>query len=569
MSSDGVKRPAVALGLGLCLACLASIYSSEQIVADLEREPFGLVHSRDYVDTQETFYGELVPRGPHPRAQVWLDGQVQDDAVDERGRIELEGLSAGHHHLEVREGYRGGRVLRIADSVIRGPFEPVPPKTTSCDLGVQLTGFAVDDLVVPMLSQRLLQAVHGVDVLGPKTEIEHAKLTLAGDSVGFSIGLASHNRLVVAGTMRVRTELPRKIELELASLDKVVFTGSLRQKVDIGGATIGALVTGPFAPIGAVAGYYLADRYVERRAREEVERVVKTGLSQVSRRAVLPASVELIAGEPRSAISLELCRPVAMDAARGITLGVHIVPSVVDLDALETPGPIVVEGKLPKPPTAQHGDNVAIRVDVSLMLLNRLLYAWTSSGLLADWAREGAIFARANRVLDEWTTLQIQGFRARVAPHLRYAGATNAHPWGVAISELELEIAGAGSPGKVLLAAHGTVQPQLDGPAGPLVLTGHLDGLSVGCRTQEPSGAWRVTPCIGKLLEYADVRTTLNTKIEPGAEHLPSFDVRALVLTRSQALHPGGIEIDTLAIEPVAEVPTVVRVRASVKPVQE
>ncbi len=559
---SGVRRPLGALGLGLVLAAGVSSVGGQQIVDDIERRPLGLSVVHESADTHKIWEAEVVPAGAYLRAELVVDGKSVPGRQHLDAPFRTEELTPGHHHLEVRETYRGGRVVRVRDAVVTGPFEQVPPPASSCDIGVQVTGRAVDELVVPVLSSKLLEAVRTVDVLGPQTELERAELTLGTGQISFKVALASHNRLIVHGRIRVRSDLPRQVVLELENLDKVAFTGSLRQKVDVGAATVGALVTGPFAPIGAIAGYYLADHYVEKRAREEVTLQIERGLQRVTELAVVPETAELVPGESRTRVQLSFCRDLEVDSERGVTAHMRIVPDEVSPASVGIPGPIAIDGELPRLPA---GGEVALRVDVSLMFLNRLMYAWTSIGLLADWVGEGGAVERINRVLAEWTTLQIQGFYGRYPPHFDRAEAGSPYPWRVALSGLVLEVEGTRTgPKQVVLAARGSLAPTLAGPTGPLGLGGHLQGLWVGCEEVEPSGRRRVTTCIGSLLENTDVREQLNARLQPGAGHLPTVDVQALVVHQTQELEP-SFKLDRLWIEPVAEAPNVIRVEASLR----
>ncbi|MGB1277716.1 MAG: hypothetical protein ACPG77_18370, partial [Nannocystaceae bacterium] len=339
-----------------------------------------------------------------------------------------------------------------------------------------------------------------------------------------------------------------------------------RHKATVGGATVGALVTGPFAPVGAVVGYFLADGYVERRAREEVENQITQTLAQATELAVVPKSARLISGEPRSEVALRLCRPLEVSPKRGIYAQVQVQPIIVEGgETLSIPGPVDLKTTLPEPPNTR-GEDVSVRLDVSLMLVNRLMFAWTQSGLLADWVRRGQLVERVNESLADWTTLQVQGFQTRMPPQLRVA-SKGQNPWRVALMGWALEIEGpADSPSEVVLAAQGTVAPTVVGPAGPLRLTAHIEGLWVDCEDVSSTGQRRRKVCIGSLLEYTDVRAQLNARLEPGAPRLPTLDVERFVRTHTGDVQPGGLKLARLHVEPVGEARDVVRLSATIHP---
>ena len=90
-------------------------------------------------------------------------------------------------------------------------------------------------------------------------------ITPTPGGVRFDVALAGRNRVEVHGALAVA--VGRRLELRLRGLDEVEFTGELRTKATVGGAAVGAVVTGPLAPLGAVAGYLLTDRYIDGRAR--------------------------------------------------------------------------------------------------------------------------------------------------------------------------------------------------------------------------------------------------------------------------------------------------------------
>ena len=96
--------------------------------------------------------------------------------------------------------------------------------------------------------------------------------------------------------LEVRVAGPRHLGLTLATLGPVEFSGTLRTRATVGAAALGAVVTGPFAPVGAFAGYMLADRYIERRSQREVETQLKAALSLASTLPLVPVSATIVSG---------------------------------------------------------------------------------------------------------------------------------------------------------------------------------------------------------------------------------------------------------------------------------
>ncbi|MFY0532686.1 hypothetical protein [Nannocystis pusilla] len=187
---------------------------------------------------------------------------------------------------------------------------------------------AIDRLVLPPLRDKLLAAAPSIGLLGPGTTLEEASVTLRGDALWFRVALAGEHRIAVSGALEVRVAGPRQLGVRLASLGPVEFTGTLRTRATLGAAGLGALVTGPLAPLGALAGYALADGYIDRRARQEVETQLTAALAVASAIPLIPERAELIVGEPRSRATLAFCA-VAIESG-GIAAHLSVRPDKPD-----------------------------------------------------------------------------------------------------------------------------------------------------------------------------------------------------------------------------------------------
>lgn len=450
--------------------------------------------------------------------------------------------------VEVEVAHQGGRVEVVTDAVFAGSFVD-RREEPRCGAAVRVAGVAIERIVVPPLRERLLAAARGVSLLGPETVLGRAEVRLGADALEFHVTLAGEHRIGVSGSLSLRVAGPQQLEFRLASLGPVEFAGSLRTKATAGAAAAGALVTGPFAPLGALAGYLLADRYVDHRARKEVDTRLREALDQASALPLVPESAELIVGEPRSRAALRLCE-VAIEPG-GIAAHLSLRPEVLSLAAGEatarvrarlaaTPGPTIHGVRLPAlRPVAPAAD---AEVDLTLEAIDALLDAWTVNGLLVDLAARAGWVERVDAELAAWTTLSLAGIEVGLPPALSPGTGDG---WGVTIAGLRLDLRGVEGPdpGDILVAGRGTIRPHYDAGRGRVELTGSVDRVRISCARE--GALW---PCFGALLELGEVEARLDDLLAPGAAGLPGIDVRTLLRAGTTELRPGGVELVDLAI---------------------
>ncbi len=562
------------VGLGLAGLVFAG---SRQVLRDSARvEPFRVEVAAPQAVTASAkglrWSGRVRPDELAARVEARVDGVVVPVALAaEVLTIELGAAGSGVHLVELELRQRGGRTQTVTDTVLVGPFaDPgADPEDmseaadlSSCGLSMTIAEAAIQRLLVPPLRERLLGAARASPLLGPETVLERAELTLVRNSMRVRITLAGLNRVGVDAYVIVRPRGPRGIELSLLRLGAVEFSGQLRTRATMGGAAIGAVVTGPLAPLGALGGYWLTDSYIERRAREEVHTQLRLGLEMASTLPLLPEQAELLIGEPRSAVALRFCGPVTIEAGTGIAtrLAVRSLvpgggPGPVRRGVLLASGPIEAE---------MSGETADVQLDLSIDAVNALLHAWTGNGLLGDLAAAANWVPQVDAELQAWTRLNLAGLHIERAPVLmaadQGAGAPEEPAWALSFGGLQLDLRGGAAAGDLVVAGRGWVRPRFDPASGRIELGGQVDRLRLTCIDGE-----LLTPCFGALLELGEVERRLDELLAPGTGRLPALDVRALLRTRTRELRAEGLDVEGMRLEVPAGMPGVLRVRARLR----
>ncbi len=504
--------------------------------------------------------GDVSPSALASRLVAKVDG-VEVAAARDAGAltVDLEGAGPGHHLIELALTQQGGRTQTVTDTLLVGPFAELSEGTGElCGVGLTIAEGAIQRLLVPPLREKLLAAAQASPLLGAETQLERAELILLKDSLRVRVALAGLNRVAVDAYLQVAPSGPRGLALGLVWLGPVEFSGEIRSKATVGGAAVGAALTGPLAPLGAIGGYVLADRYVSKRAQEEVRTRLRRGLEQAGELQLLPERAELLIGEPRSAVALEFCGPVTIAAGTGIAAQFSVrslAPGAV------VPGPVRRGVQLPGRVMAGDED---VRVDLSIDVVNALLHAWTGNGLLADQIAGAGWTAQVDHELRAWTLLTLAGLRVERPPVLmaadQGAGAPDGDAWALSFGGLALDLRGGEAPGAVVAAGRGWVTPRFDAESGRIELGGRVDRLRITCVDGET-----LAPCFGALLELGEVEQRLDALLSPGTGRLPSLDIRGLLRARTRALRPEGLDVEAMALTVPAGHPGVLRVTARLR----
>ncbi|MCY1004999.1 hypothetical protein OV079_05310 [Nannocystis pusilla] len=490
------------------------------------------------------------------------EGHVYENMFEGTLSVAL-GDAPGLRLIEVELPRQGGAEV-ATDAALVGPFRARYDDSPGCGAGVRVAARAIDRLVLPPLRDKLLAAAPSIGLLGPGTTLEEASVTLRGDALWFRVALAGEHRIAVSGALEVRVAGPRQLGVRLASLGPVEFTGTLRTRATLGAAGLGAIVTGPLAPLGALAGYALADGYIDRRARQEVETQLTAALAVASAIPLIPERAELIVGEPRSRATLAFCA-VAIESG-GIAAHLSVRPDKPDPKTSQEasrvrtrlaaiPGP--ARHGLALPPLRPVAPTADAEVELSLDTVDALLDAWTANGLLGDLMGRAQWVERVDEALGEWTTLGLAEIEVRLPPSLSPGTGDG---WALTVAGLRLGLTGSEGedPGEVLVAGRGFVRPHYDARRGRLALAGTIDRLRLSC-----ARAGALWPCFAALLEMGDVEARLDALLAPGAAGLPGIEVRALLRDGTRALRDGGLELADLAIS--YPQPGVLRVAAEVR----
>ncbi|MDC0675100.1 hypothetical protein [Nannocystis radixulma] len=556
-------------GLVLAGALLAS--GRRALIDAAAVEPFRVEVATPHAPAPDgRWSSRVLPPELAARAVVRVDGVVrtgpeghgQKDMSDGTWSIAL-GEAPGLRLIEVELPRQGGSEV-ATDAALVGPFSERWDGAPGCGAAVRVAGAAIDRLVLPPLREKLLAAASTISLLGPETVLEEASVRLEGDALWVRVALAGSHRIAVSAKLEVRVAGPRRLGVRLAALGPVEFTGSLRTKTTLGAAALGAAITGPLAPLGGLAGYALADGYIDRRARQEVETQLSAALAVASAIPLIPERAELIVGEPRSRATLAFCA-VAIESG-GVAAHLSLRPDKPDPKTSEEasrvrtrlaaiPGPVQHGVALPPlRPVAPTGD---AEVELTIDTIDALLDAWTANGLLGDLMGRAQWVERVDAALGEWTTLGLAGIEVRLPPSLSPGTGDG---WALTVAGLRLGLTGieGEDPGEVLVAGRGFVRPHYDAARGRISLAGSIDRLRLSC-----ARAGALWPCFGALLEMGDVAAKLDAQLAPGAAGLPGIEVRALLREGTQAVRTGGLELADLAI--TYPTPGVLRVAAEVR----
>lgn len=578
LAEDEWRLASMAGLAGLMLAAALLAGGRAALIEAAEVEPFRVAVAAPHAPALDgRWTGEVLPPELGARARLRVDGEVVaaggaggQASSSGHGREDMSGAALsvalggapGLRLIEVELPRQGGAEV-VTDAALVGPFRE-RDESPGCGAAVRVAAPAIERLVLPPLREKLLAAASSVALLGPGTALEEATLRLQADALWFRVALAGAHRLAVSGRLEVRVAGPRQLGVRLGSLGPVEFTGSLRNQATFGGAAVGALVTGPLAPLGAVAGWALADRYVDRRAREEVETRLSAALAVASAIPLIPERAELIAGEPRSRATLAFCA-VAIEPG-GVAAHLSVRPDRPDPKTSEEASRVrtrlaAISGParhgVALPPLRPVAPTADAEVELTIDTIDGLLDAWTVSGLLGDLMARARWVERVDATLGEWTTLGLAGIDVGLPPSLSPGTGDG---WALTVAGLHLELTGieGPDPGEVLVAGRGWVRPYYDAARGRLSLSGSIDRLRLSCARE--GALW---PCFAPLLELGDVEARLDALLAPGAAGLPGIEVRALLREYTEVLRPGGLELADLAVTYPAR--GVLRVAAEVR----
>lgn len=539
----------VGLGLGVLIlwrtaSKLEREAEGQQSFAVVVERPVQIVELAERPGTNEVpiWRGRVRPTGELERVVMSLDGNpppVEPQRDEEDGSLELalDSLLAepGWHFVELTIDRRGGRRERVVEPVLVGRFDaPDPERAHACAASFTASSDLVHAVIADLLESELLPALRENEHMGPDTVLGEIGIALGEGVVSFDLEVIGENVLAVKGIISVEIVDGQSLHAELESLDDVDFRGELRNSARGlgagGGAFVGGLIGGPLAPVGAAAGWYLADKYVSKKAREVVRSQIDAGLAQLANIELLPPYFELIPGQPSSRVEIGFCdqtgvRPLGLTAGLWIEPVAHGEGPRFDLGV---PGPLVTGTTPTIDPLASDED---LRVELSIDLVNALLTEWTASGLLAELIGEQKALAHANAEMDAWTPLRLRSLTPTRPPTLTPIGGPEAG-WAYGLGGLSVALEGVDEQpwGELSVAAAGTLSPHWDAEAGELSLMGSLDRLELTCaEPQDGVDAVALSGCFSDLLEAAEVRERIDAHLRPGARDLPKLALRELM----------------------------------------
>lgn len=540
-----------ALGLSLAVVLLFQGSSELEQAADAS-ESFAVRVAEptpvfDLDAPPRPFMARVTPQADALRTSWHVDDRALGEgviAIGDRGEVEVSlerllGPAAsvpGWHFVEARIDRRGGRRESVVDPILVGRFaseaDRAADRSERCDVSLTASEALIEALVVPMLEAKALPELRKNEHMGAETKLSKAELELRESTVYFEIEITGNNTLAVSGLLAVWVDELRRLHVHLMMLDEVDFRGDLRTKAQSvgagGGALIGGLIAGPLAPIGALAGWWLADDYVTDKARSTVREQIDTALAELSGVELLPASIELLPDEPRSRVELGFCKRTSVRPG-GLVAGLWIEPvrDQAGVYELGVPGPLVT-GAQPSFTALDDDGSEDLRLELGVDLVNALVTEWTRTGLLLELLRVPHLLEQANAEMDEWTPLKLQALIPTRPPLLTPAGGPE-QGWSFGLGGLLVEATGAEQPwGRVRVGGEGSLQPIWLAEAGVLKLSGTLDRLAITCeQTEQDDEALR--PCFASVLESVELRERIDKRLRPESEGMPALDLRALL----------------------------------------
>lgn len=537
----------VVAGVGL-LGAMAFALASYQTTEDL--------HLERTVDDAGVVRYRVMPKRLAWRTALTVDGE-------EAKAIELDPSTAGagRHLVHAAIERRGGRFREVSQVVVGGPFQQRGRGgAAECGLALAVSAEAIDDLLRPMIEEQLLGAVRDNDYFGPTSSIESAHFELFNQSIRFEVTVAGDNRLLVEGWLYIRASGARNLEVKLIRLSEVDFQGKLRKRANAAGAAVGSTL----GPIGAVVGYVAVDRFVSKKAREKVRDELVDGLEELSDLQLVPPRVELIPGEPRSAVELGFCQgadAIVVDE-RGVSAAFYAEP--LDWGPAPKEGDIVLGtphfGSRLGPEPLDDVDD--IHLDVTLDQINRVVDAWQASGLIQEVVDAQGWAEQVDEQLRAWTQLGLNSLEVRRAPFAAPStgGSTSLNtvvfPYTVAGVALDLEGPTTEDWTDIELSVLGDLEAGYDHETDSVILRGSLDELVLSCTKGD-----ELWPCYAELMSLSEAQRRVDEQLRAADSLLPKLSVRQMLLDRTD----GVWELEDLRVHAVGDFSDVVRLRASLR----
>lgn len=550
-------RLSIALGmlsfLGLAALAVGGVRSIPVPSVGLER-PVG---AAGVVGGQLDWRARWSPAAERERLVARVDrGPAQSLVLDGIDGIALPPvpLSPGLHFVELLLERRGGRVERITDEVLAGPFQA--HEARSCDLALTLTPQALHDLLVPVVEAKLLAGARDNEFFGATSFLAHKELEVVDGGLRFAVELDTTEEgkgdFQVAGIVDVRGDGEAGVVASLRRIEHAVpgpklealarAEGSRRLRgvgSKVGSGLVKAAGGGSWLELAAaLGGDYVGSKVgeevgervvrseVPRQAQEQIERA----LAVVTSALRLPDDVVVLPTEPALRADLRWCGAPELAAATGLRARLGLSLHDDDASAEAAAKTVLLRAAVPEPRAPIRGE-ANVHVDVSADLVNRLLAEWVVRGGLQQSLDASGLRDEVQGVLGERTRWQVRALRVERPPIVqpRASGRIDATMGGVI---LELDDAERDEARTVVLGGTGAVRLRAEGQPGRLRLHADLDEVYLGCRERRLEGEVeleRRLPCFGAVVDPELLREQLDEQLRARSQSLPVLDLGAML----------------------------------------
>ena len=500
--------------------------------------------------------GRYSPVEDRDRLRARIDrGPAQPVALEGLDGVSLspQPLAPGLHFVELSVERRGGRVTRITDEVLAGPWQAEHER--GCDLALTLNSEGLHELLVPVVEAKLLAGARGNEYFGRTSVLTRKELEVVDGGLRFDVALDTSEEgkgdLTVAGIIDVRGDGDAGVVASLRRLERAAPGPKLEALARAEGSRklggIGALVLGGLAvatgggalvglaaaagggyvgsKIGEDVGERTARREVRREAQEQIERALKVATDALR----LPDGVVVLPTEPALRADLRWCDAPRLEADTGLRARLRVVLHADEAGQQAARQAVYLGAELPPPrPPVQPDANV--HVDVSADFVNRLLAEWVARGGLQASLDRSGLRHEVQRVLGDRTRWRVEALRVERPPMLwpRADGRIDATVGGVILELLDPE---RGVERTVVLGGTGALTLQPEPTPGRLRLGGGLEAVYFGCREREGARERRL-PCFSAAVDPEVLRDQLDEQLGERGDALPVLDLGAALRLR-------------------------------------
>lgn len=507
--------------------------------------------------------GRFSPVEDRERLRARIDrGPPQSVMLEGTDGIALpaQPLPPGLHFVELSIERRGGRITRVTDEALAGPWQAEQER--GCDLALTLTPEGLHDLLVPVVEAKLLAGARSNAYFGATSFLARKDLAVVDGGLRFDVMLDTTEEgkgdLAVAGIVDVRGDGDAGIVASLRRIEHAAPGPKLealaraeggRRLRKIGAAVGGGLVAAAGGGVllglaaaagggylGSEVGEEVGERTARREVRREAQEQIERALAVATDALRLPGDVVVLPTQPALRADLRWCEPPTLEAAGGLRARLRVVLQADDASEQAARSAVWLGTEVPDP-RAPVRTEANVHVDVSGDFVNRLLAEWVVRGGLQASLDASGLRQEVQGLLGERTRWQVEALRVELPPmvRLRADNEVEAVVGGVALELYDPERAVART---VVLGATGSLSLRPEPEPGRLRLGGSLDAVYFGCRERDGEHERRL-PCFSSAVDPEVLRERLDEQLRTRTDALPVLDLGGVL--RLQAFGDGEV----------------------------